>query len=714
MATILLIASGTSMTRLAEQFRNTLAFPETLSIISACMEEARDYVRRELPEDVDVIIARGNTAKVLKNARISIPVVSIPVRDIELIQSVTEASRLYGKDAPIAYIGLEDTIRSVREFLKQIHENLLFYAVESSQDIRTCILQAKKARAAAVIGGVRTQELARQQGLDAVCLESSVESIREAYERAMELQKGVQLQNRKLQERLTMMNAISDGLISANEKGRITLFNSAAQRIFQCTEPQILGKSCTALFSDQEKAVINRVLLRGDSVLGHLAVVQGAEYTLDFHPILVKKRIRGLLITLRPFASQPLLSASAAGHTGRRAEKHVGCQAAKHIGCRTEKGPGLSLPPGQFLISDLFGEDPASLQTRILASQYASAPAPVLLAGEAGTGKAALAHWIHENSPRREELFLARDSRELCPEDFFSAHRGTLYIRNIEQIPASMGTFLLEYLRTGAVPLSDHTRQELDVRILSGSSVNPAPLLPAGLYYPLKRPDPPGSGAPAAESRHSPFIPADVGPGASPERPAGRRIRPFGPDFGPEGDRRRSLPGSSIPADVLCLARQSYPAGEPLSPPELPAGAAAHSGTARGPVRRQQVLPASGTNSQHCIGSCRLNYRRLNCWRPNYRRVPDWKTGGLLHPQPAGDLRRTAGHGPVLPRQKKPDRRKIRRQPLDSLALLPHDGWGGYHLRPRNGSAPLSAPKMCAVQSVCRLSDVRTDTGHRI
>ena len=196
MATILLIASGTSMTRLAEQFRNTLAFPETLSIISACMEEARDYVRRELPEDVDVIIARGNTAKVLKNARISIPVVSIPVRDIELIQSVTEASRLYGKDAPIAYIGLEDTIRSVREFLKQIHENLLFYAVESSQDIRTCILQAKKARAAAVIGGVRTQELARQQGLDAVCLESSVESIREAYERAMELQKGVQLQNR--------------------------------------------------------------------------------------------------------------------------------------------------------------------------------------------------------------------------------------------------------------------------------------------------------------------------------------------------------------------------------------------------------------------------------------------------------------------------------------------------------------------------------------
>lgn len=485
MATILLIASGTSMTRLAEQFRNTLAFPETLSIISACMEEARDYVRRELPEDVDVIIAWGNTAKVLKNARISIPVVSIPVRDIELIQSVTEASRLYGKDAPIAYIGLEDTIRSVREFLKQIHENLLFYAVESSQDIRTCILQAKKARAAAVIGGVRTQELARQQGLDAVCLESSVESIREAYERAMELQKGVQLQNRKLQERLTMMNAISDGLISTNEKGRITLFNSAAQRIFQCTEPQILGKSCTALFSDQEKAVINRVLLRGDSVLGHLAVIQGAEYTLDFHPILVKKRIRGLLITLRPFASQPLLSASAAGHTGRRAEKHAGCQAAKHTGRRTEKGPGLSLPPGQFLISDLFGEDPASLQTRILASQYASAPAPVLLAGEAGTGKAALAHWIHENSPRREELFLARDSRELCPEDFFSAHRGTLYIRNIEQIPASMGTFLLEYLRTSAVPLSDHTRQELDVRILSGSSVNPAPLLPAGLYYRL-------------------------------------------------------------------------------------------------------------------------------------------------------------------------------------------------------------------------------------
>lgn len=462
MPNIVFIASGDSMVKLGQQFQKELAFPESLSIVNAYMEQAVEYARHNLPDDTDVIMARGNTAKILKAAHIPVPIVTIPVKDSELIQSITRAVELYEeKDSQIAYIGMEDVIQSVSSFLDILHRKIRLYCVESSQDIYANILRAKRDNVNVVIGGIYTKKLAEENGLKCVLLESSLESVKEAYERALEVQKGVLLQKKKLQERLIMMNAISDAIVGINDKGRVSMFNAAAENLFKYSEKDILGKSYSTLFADTERAIINRILLRGDEIKGHNSVIRGRDYGFDFHPVLINGRSKGIIITIKAYQKTGDFSTHKSGDAPPSFTKSAASCAA------------------------LIGEHPAFLAARSMAELYAKGDFPVFIIGESGTGKTTFARWIHENSRRKKELFLVRDALLLTPEDLLSANHGTLYIRNIEQLSAFMIAVINELLETHTIDISNHSRQPLDIRLIAGSTTDPSSQLPDRLYYNL-------------------------------------------------------------------------------------------------------------------------------------------------------------------------------------------------------------------------------------
>lgn len=270
MSNIVLITAGSSIAHYAEMLRKTLPTPENLSIVNCYMEEAVDYARNQLPSDTDVLIARGNTAKLLKAAHLSIPIVTIPIRDSELIQSIKSAKEAYNaKGTSIAYLGIEDVLQSVREFLNLMHCKIRLYPINSSQDIRTGIQRAKREGVKVVIGGIYTQQLAAEAGLDCILLESSLASVKEAYERALEVQRGFILQRKKGQERTLILNSITDGILSINETGRVTVCNPAAETYFDSSSAYLCGKSFAPLFPQSEKELIQKCLTLGQSVTHH-------------------------------------------------------------------------------------------------------------------------------------------------------------------------------------------------------------------------------------------------------------------------------------------------------------------------------------------------------------------------------------------------------------------------------------------------------------
>jgi len=149
-----------------------------------------------------------------------------------------------------------------------------------------------------------------------------------------------------------------------------------------------------------------------------------------------------------------------------------------------------------------------------LANRAAQIDSPVLLTGESGVGKGALAFFIHEQSPRCNGPFLQincaalpfslveselfgvckgayTDARENRPGLFTEAKGGTLFLDEIGEMPLAIQPKLLQVLETGKVrPVGATAEVATDVRIIAATNqpIEKAVqngLMRADLYYRL-------------------------------------------------------------------------------------------------------------------------------------------------------------------------------------------------------------------------------------
>ncbi|WP_426756038.1 sigma-54-dependent transcriptional regulator [Myxococcus sp. Y35] len=162
----------------------------------------------------------------------------------------------------------------------------------------------------------------------------------------------------------------------------------------------------------------------------------------------------------------------------------------------------------------LVARSPAMQKALEVSRRAARSDATVLLTGETGTGKSALARFIHESSARRtqpflqlncaalpaglaeSELFGAKrgaytDAREDRAGVFVSAGGGTLFLDEVGELSLEVQAKLLQALETGRVrPLGASTETPVRARVLAATNRPLETLLREGrfradLYYRL-------------------------------------------------------------------------------------------------------------------------------------------------------------------------------------------------------------------------------------
>lgn len=85
----------------------------------------------------------------------------------------------------------------------------------------------------------------------------------------------------------------------------------------------------------------------------------------------------------------------------------------------------------------------------LMAAQTDSAP--ILICGGAGTGKGAIAHWLHLNGPRVGKPFLVIQENSIS-ERIREAQGGTLVITEVAELPLGEQKTLLGFLNQKAIP----------------------------------------------------------------------------------------------------------------------------------------------------------------------------------------------------------------------------------------------------------------------
>ncbi len=167
------------------------------------------------------------------------------------------------------------------------------------------------------------------------------------------------------------------------------------------------------------------------------------------------------------------------------------------------------LRAGTLTPADLVGASPVMLRPLGLVAKAAKSPLPILIEGEAGTGKALLARVIHGSGERAGRPFVMFDCAALPASAIDAAlfgHRGagrtetgrlaeanggTLYLREVGELPADAQERLLSLIESGTVmPAGAGRAERHNVRVIAGTSRRLLNLAQSGefredLYYRL-------------------------------------------------------------------------------------------------------------------------------------------------------------------------------------------------------------------------------------
>jgi transcriptional regulator with PAS, ATPase and Fis domain len=183
-------------------------------------------------------------------------------------------------------------------------------------------------------------------------------------------------------------------------------------------------------------------------------------------------------------------------------------------GCTTLSGPRLAGTPSVTCIT-IVGESPELKQALDAARRVAGTDASVFITGESGTGKELVAQYVHQHSARSDRPFVAVNCAAL-PETLFeselfghrrgaftgafrdkpgileAAHRGTVFLDELLDMPRAIQAKLLRVLQDGIVRRvgSETPDAEVDVRVICATNRDPETAIQSGelrqdLFYRL-------------------------------------------------------------------------------------------------------------------------------------------------------------------------------------------------------------------------------------
>jgi transcriptional regulator with PAS, ATPase and Fis domain len=441
------------------------------------LEEGLGQALNAVETQARVLISRGGTYRMIKQAEIGVPVVEIRFSPFDLIESLSAAIE---KDRPLAIVGYSNIISSRDEALlkRLIKTRLTIVNINDGDDVPEVVRSCADKGFSMFIGDTIVKETCDAAGFECYLHQSNDSSIQAAMDEALRIYAALK-QELELTRRLrTVINFVHDGIIAVDADGKVILFNAIAQDLLEVKQEKILGEPAASLsglpFASPAAAaqMTDGTFKVGNRLLSFSMIPVSLESD-SFGSVIIIRDVK----KIQDWEQKLRLALAEKGFVAKHSFTSI-----------VHKSAGMS-----HCIS--------------IAKKFSPYNASVLIEGESGVGKELFAQSIHNDSPRRGGPFVAVNCavlpKSLIESELFGyvegaftgskkggkagyfelAHRGTLFLDEISELPLDMQAQLLRVIQEKEVMrLGDTKILPVDVRLICAANKNLVAMVRQSLF----------------------------------------------------------------------------------------------------------------------------------------------------------------------------------------------------------------------------------------
>jgi PAS domain S-box-containing protein len=442
-----------------------------IDVVIGNLEEGLQHALKAERKGAQVIISRGGTASLIQR-KVKIPVIEIQVTGYDVLHIMYP---LACKGKKLAILGYQNVVLGcgIAANILNIPIKELILGVESPDTDWNWVRKEvhrfiKEDGIDTIIGDANVVEKLDVPSVDIRMITSGSESIQTAVTAASHIVQVREEEQKAAQRLQAILDFVHDGIVATDEKGKITVLNTVAERIFRIQHEQVLGRHIDSIIKNTR--VID-VIKSGHAVIAQLQKVYEGHILTNRIPIYVDGAIKGVVATF-----QEVTKIQDAERTIR--EKLY--------------GKGLI---AKYTFDDILTKDTRMKRLVEISKGYAKTAATVLIQGESGTGKELFAQSIHAWSARSQGPFVAINCAALPPQllesELFGyvegaftgakksgkiglfelAHTGTIFLDEIGDMDKMLQARLLRVLADRRVMrIGSDAFIPIDIRIIAATN----------------------------------------------------------------------------------------------------------------------------------------------------------------------------------------------------------------------------------------------------
>ncbi len=280
------------------------------------------------------------------------------------------------------------------------------------------------------------------------------------------------IQNEALNNRLAaILNTLQEAIVALDENRRVIVYNQASEKIFSVPVAKAIGSDWLDIIPD---SILVDCMAGGENVSRVIKYIDGQHYLVNTNVIVGSgKTARGVVATFHPV----------------REIQELDTQVRRELKNRANVA--------RYFFKNIHGSSLELRRAVSLARKFAATELTILLEGESGTGKELFAQAIHNQSPRRNNPFVAINfaaipdnliESELFgyeegaftgarkggkPGLFEEAHRGTIFLDEIGSATPDVQNRLLRVLEEQEIRrLGSSKNTPVDVRVIAATNID--------------------------------------------------------------------------------------------------------------------------------------------------------------------------------------------------------------------------------------------------